>query len=60
MTVMEYRDRFLQLARYTPAEVADDHDKQEHFMKKRLTTAPVITREAFDFFAREECSIHMD
>ena len=33
MTVTEYRDRFLQLARYTPAEVADDRDKQEHFME---------------------------
>jgi hypothetical protein len=33
MTVMEYRDRFLQLARYAPTEVADDRDKQEHFME---------------------------
>ena len=33
MTVMEYRDRFLQLARYAPAEVADDREKQEHFME---------------------------
>jgi len=33
MTVTEYRDRFLQLARYAPAEVADDRDKQEHFME---------------------------
>ena len=32
MTVTEYRDRFLQLSRYAPAEVADDRDKQEHFM----------------------------
>jgi hypothetical protein len=31
MTVAEYRDRFLQLARYTPAEVANDGDKQERF-----------------------------
>ena len=30
---MEYRDCFLQLARYVPAEVADDRDKQEHFME---------------------------
>jgi hypothetical protein len=29
MTVTEYRDRFLQLARYSPAEVANDGDKQE-------------------------------
>ena len=33
MTVTEYRDRFLQLARYTPAEVGADRDKQEHFME---------------------------
>ena len=33
MTVTEYCDRFLQLARYAPAEVADDRDKQEHFME---------------------------
>jgi hypothetical protein len=31
MTVIEYRDRFLQLARYASAEVANDGDKQEHF-----------------------------
>ena len=33
MTVTEYRDHFLQVARCTPAEVADDRDKQEHFME---------------------------
>ena len=33
MTVTEYRDRFLQLARYAPADVADDRKKQEHFME---------------------------
>jgi hypothetical protein len=31
MTVTEYRDRFLQLARYAPAEVAHNGDKQERF-----------------------------
>jgi hypothetical protein len=31
MTVTEYRDRFLQLARYAPAEVTNDGNKQEHF-----------------------------
>jgi hypothetical protein len=31
MTVTEYRDRFLQLARYAPDEVANDGDKQERF-----------------------------
>jgi hypothetical protein len=29
--VAEYRDRFLQLARYAPAEVVNDGDKQERF-----------------------------
>ena len=33
MTITEYHDHFLQLARYTPTEVADDRDKQEHFME---------------------------
>ena len=33
MMVTEYRDHFLQLARYAPAEVTDDRDKQEHFME---------------------------
>ena len=33
MTVTEYRDRFLQLARYAPADVADDRKKQDHFME---------------------------
>jgi hypothetical protein len=31
MTVTEYRDRFLQIAHYAPAEVAHDGDKQERF-----------------------------
>jgi hypothetical protein len=31
MMVTEYRDRFLQLARYAPTEVANDGDKQERF-----------------------------
>jgi hypothetical protein len=31
MTVTEYHDCFLQLARYAPAEVANDGDKQECF-----------------------------
>jgi hypothetical protein len=31
MTVTEYRDRFLQLARYASTEVANDGDKQERF-----------------------------
>ena len=33
MLVTEYHDRFLQLARYAPAEVADDRKKQDHFME---------------------------
>ena len=39
MTVTEYRDRFLQLARYAPVEVADDRDKQEHFWRVSRTTS---------------------
>jgi hypothetical protein len=31
MMMMEYRDRFLQLARYAPADIARDSDKQEYF-----------------------------
>ncbi|WVZ76261.1 hypothetical protein U9M48_024249 [Paspalum notatum var. saurae] len=33
MSVTEYRDKFLQLARYAPTEVAEDGDKHEHFME---------------------------
>jgi hypothetical protein len=31
MSVSEYRDKFIQLSRYAPNEVADDERKQEHF-----------------------------
>ncbi|WVZ97287.1 LOW QUALITY PROTEIN: hypothetical protein U9M48_042836 [Paspalum notatum var. saurae] len=30
---MSYRDKFLQLTRYAPTEVAEDGDKQEHFLE---------------------------
>jgi hypothetical protein len=33
MLVSEYRDKFIQLSRYAPYEVADDERKQEHFME---------------------------
>jgi hypothetical protein len=33
MSVSEYRDRFVQLSRYAPDEVADDERKQEHFVE---------------------------
>jgi len=33
MTVTEYHDRFLQLARYATADVTDDRNKQEHVME---------------------------
>ena len=33
MSVVEYHDRFAQLSRYAPNEVADDADKQRHFLK---------------------------
>ena len=33
MSVAEYRDKFVQLSRYASNEVADDADKQCHFLK---------------------------
>jgi hypothetical protein len=33
MSVSEYRDKFIQLLRYAPDEVANDERKQEHFTK---------------------------
>jgi hypothetical protein len=33
MSVSEYRDRFIQLSRYAPDEVAEDERKQEHFIE---------------------------
>jgi hypothetical protein len=33
MLVSEYRDKFIQLSRYAPGEVADDEKKQELFLK---------------------------
>jgi hypothetical protein len=33
MTVSEYRDKFIQLSRYAPEEVADDERKEEQFME---------------------------
>jgi hypothetical protein len=33
MSVIEYRDRFIELSRYAPKEVVDDPKKQEHFME---------------------------
>jgi hypothetical protein len=32
MSVSEYRDKFIQLSRYAPDEVAEDERKQEHFI----------------------------
>jgi hypothetical protein len=34
MSVSEYHDRFIQLSRYAPDEVADDERKQEHFIER--------------------------
>jgi hypothetical protein len=31
MSVSEYRDKFIQLSRYAPANVADNEEKQDHF-----------------------------
>jgi hypothetical protein len=36
MTVSEYRDKFIQLSRYAPEEVADDERKQEQFMEELI------------------------
>jgi hypothetical protein len=47
----EYRDRFLQLARYAPADVADDRKKQEHFMEGEVI--------AFLFFLVGPCKHHV-
>ncbi|WVZ78329.1 hypothetical protein U9M48_026064 [Paspalum notatum var. saurae] len=33
MSVTEYRDKFLQLARYATAKVAEDREKQEYFLE---------------------------
>jgi hypothetical protein len=33
MSVVEYRDKFAQLSRYAPDEVAKDSDKQRRFLK---------------------------
>ncbi|WVZ80900.1 hypothetical protein U9M48_028337 [Paspalum notatum var. saurae] len=35
MSVTKYRDKFVQLARYAPTEVAEDGDKQEHFLEEQ-------------------------
>jgi hypothetical protein len=31
MSVSEYQDKFIQLSRYAPADVANDKEKQDHF-----------------------------
>ena len=36
MSVSEYRNRFIQLSRYAPDEVAEDERKQEHSSKDRM------------------------
>jgi hypothetical protein len=33
MSVSEYRDKFIQLSRYAPEDVADDEKKQELFLE---------------------------
>jgi hypothetical protein len=38
MSVSEYRDKFIQLSRYAPDELADDERKQEHFMEGLIGT----------------------
>jgi hypothetical protein len=34
MSVSEYRDKFIQLSRYAPDEVAEDERKHEHFIER--------------------------
>jgi hypothetical protein len=36
MSVSEYRDKFIQLSKYAPDEVAEDERKQEHIFLKDL------------------------
>jgi hypothetical protein len=31
MSMSEYQDKFIELSRYAPADVADDTEKQDHF-----------------------------
>ncbi|WVZ84301.1 hypothetical protein U9M48_031349 [Paspalum notatum var. saurae] len=50
MIVTKYRDKFLQFARYPSTEVAEDGDKQEHFLEGlndnlQLHTAPISIRQ---------------
>ena len=33
MSMAEYRDKFAQLSRYAPNDVAEDSEKQRHFLK---------------------------
>ena len=33
MSVAEYRDKFAQLSRYAPNDVAEDREKQHRFLK---------------------------
>jgi hypothetical protein len=33
MSVSEYHDKFIQLSRYAPDEVAEDERKKEHFIE---------------------------
>ena len=33
MSVAEYRDKFAQLSRYAPNDVAEDREKQRRFLK---------------------------
>jgi hypothetical protein len=36
MTVSEYRDKFIQLSKYAPEEVAKDERKQEQFLERLI------------------------
>jgi hypothetical protein len=43
MSVSEYREKFIQLSRYAPDEVADDERKQEHFIEGTQWAPTVCT-----------------
>jgi hypothetical protein len=42
MSVSEYRDKFIQLSRYAPDEVAKDERKQEHFLKDLMDLCSML------------------
>ena len=62
MTVTEYRDRFLQLARYATADVTDDRDKQEHVMEglNDHLQYTLLNLHFHDFNHLVDCTLNME